>query len=83
MGGPGAYGITKAAMNALTLRLAQELPPTIKVNAMCPGWVRTRMGGEAATRTPEEAATTAVWLATLPNDGPTGGFFRDMKPIEW
>ncbi len=83
MGGPGAYGITKAAMNALTLRLAQELPPSIKVNAMCPGWVRTRMGGEAATRTPEEAATTAVWLATLPNDGPTGGFFRDMKPIEW
>ena len=50
---------------------------------MCPGWVRTRMGGAAATRTPDEGADTAVWLATLPDDGPTGGFFRDRKPIEW
>lgn len=83
MGGPGDYGITKAAMNALTVRLAKELPPAVKVNAMCPGWVRTRMGGEGATRTPEEAADTAVWLATLPDDGPTGGFFRDRKPIKW
>ena len=83
MGGPGAYGVTKAALNALTVRLAKELPPAVKVNAMCPGWVRTRMGGEAATRTPDEGADTAVWLATLPDDGPTGGFFRDRKPIEW
>jgi NAD(P)-dependent dehydrogenase (short-subunit alcohol dehydrogenase family) len=83
MDGPGAYGITKAALNALTVRLAKELPPSVKVNAMCPGWVRTRMGGEAATRTPDEAAATAVWLATLPDDGPTGGFFRDRKHIEW
>jgi NAD(P)-dependent dehydrogenase (short-subunit alcohol dehydrogenase family) len=83
MDGPGDYGITKAALNALTVRLAKELPPSVKVNAMCPGWVRTRMGGEGATRTPDEAATTAVWLATLPDDGPTGGFFRDRKPIEW
>ncbi|HZN63741.1 MAG TPA: SDR family NAD(P)-dependent oxidoreductase, partial [Tepidisphaeraceae bacterium] len=66
MGGPGDYGITKAALNALTVRLAKELPPAVKVNAMCPGWVRTRMGGEGATRTPEEGADTAVWLATLP-----------------
>lgn len=83
MGGPGAYGVTKAALNALTVRLASELPPAIKVNAMCPGWVRTRMGGDNATRTPDEGAATAVWLATLPDDGPTGGFFRDRKRIEW
>jgi NAD(P)-dependent dehydrogenase (short-subunit alcohol dehydrogenase family) len=83
MGGPGAYGVTKAALNALTVRVADELPPTVKVNAMCPGWVRTRMGGSGATRSPEEAADTAVWLATLPHDGPTGGFFRDRGPIEW
>jgi NAD(P)-dependent dehydrogenase (short-subunit alcohol dehydrogenase family) len=83
MGGPGDYGITKAALNALTVRLSKELPAAVKVNAMCPGWVRTRMGGRGATRTPEEGADTAVWLATLPDDGPTGGFFRDRKPIEW
>ncbi|WP_013630154.1 SDR family NAD(P)-dependent oxidoreductase [Rubinisphaera brasiliensis] len=83
LGGPGAYGITKAALNALTVRLANELPSTIKVNSMCPGWVRTRMGGSGATRTPEEGAKTAIWLATLPGDGPSGGFFRDEKPIEW
>ena len=71
MGGPGAYGITKAALNALTVRLAKELPPAVKVNAMCPGWVRTRMGGQGATRSPDEGADTAVWLATLPDDGPT------------
>jgi NAD(P)-dependent dehydrogenase (short-subunit alcohol dehydrogenase family) len=83
LGGPGLYGVTKAALNALTVRLAKELPSTVMVNAMCPGWVRTRMGGRGATRTPTEAADTAVWLATLPEDGPTGGFFRDRKPIEW
>ena len=83
MGGPGLYAVTKAALNALTVRLAKELPPTVKVNAMCPGWVRTRMGGEGATRTPDEGADTAVWLATLPDDGPTGGFYRDRKPIDW
>jgi NAD(P)-dependent dehydrogenase (short-subunit alcohol dehydrogenase family) len=83
LGGPGDYGVTKAALNALTVRLAKELPPAVKVNAMCPGWVRTRMGGGSATRSPDEGADTAVWLATLPDDGPTGGFFRDRKPIEW
>jgi NAD(P)-dependent dehydrogenase (short-subunit alcohol dehydrogenase family) len=83
LGGPGLYGVTKAALNALTVRLAAELPPSIKVNAMCPGWVRTRMGGPGARRSPDEGADTAVWLATLPDDGPTGGFFRRRKPIEW
>ena len=83
MGGPGLYGVTKAALNALTVRFAKELPETVKVNAMCPGWVKTRMGGKGADRTPEDGADTAVWLATLPDDGPTGGFFRDRKPIAW
>lgn len=78
-----AYGASKAALNAVTLQLAQTLPRTVKVNAMCPGWVRTRMGGLAAPRSPEQGADTAVWLATLPDDGPTGGFFRDRRLIEW
>ena len=83
LGGPGVYGVTKAALNAVTVRLAKELPSVIKVNAMCPGWVRTRMGGAGAPRTPEKGAETAVWLATLPGDGPTGGFFRDRNRIDW
>ena len=70
-------------LNALTVRLAKELPPAVKVNAMCPGWVRTRMGGEGADANAREGADTAMWLATLADDGPTGGFFRDRKRIEW
>jgi hypothetical protein len=50
---------------------------------MCPGWVRTEMGGSAAPRSPEEAVDTLVWLATLSEEGPNGGFFRDRKPISW
>ena len=50
---------------------------------MCPGWVRTDMGGQDAARTVSEGAETALWLATLPEDGPTGGYFRDKKPIAW
>lgn len=83
LGGPGIYAVTKAAMNALTVQLAKELPAAIKINAMNPGWVRTRMGGKDATRSPKEGADTAIWLATLPEDGPSGGFFEDRKPIEW
>lgn len=80
---PGVYGVTKAALNALTVRLASELPGAVKVNAMCPGWVRTRMGGAGAPRAPEEAADTAYWLGTLADDGPSGGFFRDRRLIAW
>lgn len=83
LGGPGAYGVAKAALNALTLALSRELSSAILVNAMCPGWVRTRMGGAGARRRPEEGAETAVWLATLPDGGPTGRFFRDRKEIGW
>jgi NAD(P)-dependent dehydrogenase (short-subunit alcohol dehydrogenase family) len=83
LSGPAAYSISKAALNALTVSLAKDLIKNVKVNSMCPGWVRTRMGGDAAPRTPEEGADTAIWLATLPGDGPTGGFYRDRKLIEW
>lgn len=79
-----AYRMSKTALNALTRISAAELGGgNIKVNAMCPGWVRTDMGGAQADRSPEEGADTAVWLATLPDDGPTGGFFRDRKQIPW
>jgi NAD(P)-dependent dehydrogenase (short-subunit alcohol dehydrogenase family) len=79
-----AYRMSKAALNALTRLTAAELGPgAVKINAMCPGWVRTEMGGPNATRTVEKGAETAVWLATLPEDGPSGGFFRDRKPIPW
>lgn len=81
--GPGAYGVAKAALNAMTRVLARELPDGVKINGMCPGWVRTRMGGTRATRSPGEGAETALWLATLPGDGPTGGFFRDRAVIPW
>jgi NAD(P)-dependent dehydrogenase (short-subunit alcohol dehydrogenase family) len=79
-----AYRMSKAALNALTRVTAAELGPApIKVNAMCPGWVRTDMGGPNATRPVDTAAETAVWLATLPETGPTGGFFRDKAAIPW
>ncbi len=79
-----AYRLSKSALNALTRITAAELGAhEIKINTVCPGWVRTDMGGPHATRTVEHGAETAVWLATLPEDGPTGGFFRDMKPIPW
>lgn len=80
---PG-YRFSKTALNALTRILADELQDTrIKVNSLCPGWVRTDMGGPNADRPVEQGADTIVWLATLPDDGPSGGFFRDRKPIPW
>jgi NAD(P)-dependent dehydrogenase (short-subunit alcohol dehydrogenase family) len=82
--GTPAYRISKAGLNALTRTLAAELSGSnIKVNALSPGWVRTGMGGPSAPRSPEEGADTAVWLALLPDDGPTGGFFKDRRPIPW
>ena len=83
LGGPNGYGVAKAALNAMTLALSRELQPQVKINAMCPGWVRTRMGGAEATRSIREGADTAIWLAQLPDNGPTGGFFRDRKRIAW
>ncbi|ROP41314.1 SDR family oxidoreductase [Saccharothrix texasensis] len=80
-GGTPAYGTSKAALNALTLTLAAELPG-MKVNAVCPGWVATDMGGPGG-RPVARGAASVVWAATLPDDGPTGGFFRDGKRVPW
>jgi len=77
-----AYSISKAALNAVTVMLAAALP-NAKVNCVDPGWVRTDMGGRSAPRSVEEGAETIVWLATLPPNGPTGGFFHDRKRIPW
>jgi NAD(P)-dependent dehydrogenase (short-subunit alcohol dehydrogenase family) len=85
MGGswPG-YRMSKAALNALTRIVAAEVgSANIKVNAMSPGWVRTDMGGQEAPRSVAQGADTIVWLATLPDDGPSGLFFEDRKPIAW
>ncbi len=83
-GGYPAYRMSKTAMNALTKLLSEELAPRkIRINSVCPGWVRTEMGGEQAPRSVEEGAGGIVWAATLPDDGPTGGFFRDGKRLDW
>lgn len=81
--GPPAYQVTKAALNALTRTLAGELRGSrILVNSVCPGWVATDMGGSGG-RPVADGAAGIVWAATLPKDGPTGGFFRDGKPLPW
>ncbi len=83
-GGSPGYRVSKASLNVLTRILASELRGTgILVNSVCPGWVRTDMGGSGATRSIEEGADTPVWAATLADNGPTGGFFRDRRPIPW
>jgi NAD(P)-dependent dehydrogenase (short-subunit alcohol dehydrogenase family) len=83
-GGRAAYRISKTALNALTRTLASDEEGSgLLVNTMCPGWVRTDMGTDSAPRSVEQGADTAVWLATLPDDGPSGGFFRDREPIPW
>jgi NAD(P)-dependent dehydrogenase (short-subunit alcohol dehydrogenase family) len=81
--GPPAYQVTKTALNALTRTLAGELRDSnILVNSVCPGWVATDMGG-AGGRPIAEGAAGIVWAATLPDEGPSGGFYRDGKPLPW
>lgn len=83
-GGYSSYRISKTAINALTRILADELRGTnVLVNTVCPGWVQTEMGGPRAPRPVVEGAETLVWLATLPDGGPTGAFFRDRRQIPW
>ena len=82
-GGTPAYSISKAALNALTRVLGAELRGSgILVNAVCPGWVATDMGGGGG-RPVAEGAVGIIWAATLPDDGPTAGFFRDGRPLPW
>jgi NAD(P)-dependent dehydrogenase (short-subunit alcohol dehydrogenase family) len=79
-----AYSMSKAALNAFTRLLAHSYRGRgVLVNAVDPGWVRTDMGGPAAPRSPEQGADTIVWLATLPDNGPSGDFFRDRRAIPW
>jgi len=81
--GTPAYNASKVALNALTRMLAAELRGDgILVNAICPGWVATDMGGPGG-RPVAEGAAGIVWAATLPDTGPTGGFFRDGHPLPW
>jgi NAD(P)-dependent dehydrogenase (short-subunit alcohol dehydrogenase family) len=82
-GGIPAYGVSKVALNALTRLLAGELRSDgILVNAICPGWVATDMGGPGG-RSVADGAAGIVWAATLPDSGPTAGFFRDRRPLRW
>ncbi|MCC7014263.1 MAG: SDR family NAD(P)-dependent oxidoreductase [Planctomycetes bacterium] len=81
--GPASYSVTKAALNAATVVFARSARGDVKVNACCPGWVRTRMGGAEAELSPEEGADVVAWLATLPASGPNGQFFRGREPIAW
>ena len=84
-GAAASYGISKAALNALTATLATELAGTgILVNAVCPGLTATYPGAEAMGARPvEQSASGVIWAATLPADGPNGGFFRDTAPLPW
>ena len=79
-----AYRLSKTILNGMTVMLAAELRGSnILVNSACPGWVRTNLGGSQAPLSTEQGADTPVWLATLPNGGPTGGFFGDRQPLAW
>lgn len=83
-GGYPAYRISKTALNAVTRIFADETQGSgVTVNSVCPGWVRTDMGGPGAELPVEEGADTIVWLATHPEGGPSGGFFRQREAIDW
>ena len=88
--GPLSYAVSKAALNALTVKMAAVVDEAsdsgslnVKVNSMTPGWVHTRMGGSDAPKTPKEGADTAIWLATIEEGGPHGQFLKDREPIDW
>jgi NAD(P)-dependent dehydrogenase (short-subunit alcohol dehydrogenase family) len=82
--GMAGYRLSHVANNALARIFAAETKgDNIKVNTVCPFWVRTRMGGPDAPRNVQEGVETIVWLATLPDHGRSGGFFRDKRPMDW
>lgn len=83
--GYAAYRLSKTALNAVTKIFSQEVQGQgdILVNSVCPGWVKTEMGGAGATRTVDQGIKGIVWAATLPKGGPSGGFFRDGERLDW
>lgn len=87
--GPLSYAVSKAALNALTVKIANDIKAShgddcdVTVNSMCPGWVHTRMGRTDAPRTPEEGAETALWLGLHGKGGPNGAFLREKRVISW
>jgi NAD(P)-dependent dehydrogenase (short-subunit alcohol dehydrogenase family) len=82
--GYAAYRLSKTALNAVTAIVAAETKgKNILVNSVCPGWVKTDMGGASAHREIPQGGRSIVWAALLPDDGPTGGFFRDGEPLSW
>jgi NAD(P)-dependent dehydrogenase (short-subunit alcohol dehydrogenase family) len=82
--GAPAYRLSKAGLNCITTLMAKEVrADNILINSACPGWVRTDMGGDQAPLTPVQGADTPVWLATLPDGGPTGGVYRERTLIPW
>lgn len=81
--GHPCYAISKAALNALTIKLAQATPDVVKINAVRPGWVKTRLAGALGKDSVETGAERVVHLALLPDDGPTGGYFRGKRSSRW
>jgi NAD(P)-dependent dehydrogenase (short-subunit alcohol dehydrogenase family) len=82
-GGFPGYRISKTALNAVTRYLSEEWKGKVRVNSVCPGWVRTEMGGPGADRSLEEGVASILWAARLGPGGPSGGFFRDGKALDW